>query len=89
MNTITRDWIVSIDRNGVSLDVTYEVHFDPITKEVETYRPIHVTYANVVGHTHEWYYGENMPSRIVNALEAFRPDLQERLEHRVSRFRYC
>lgn len=94
LNTdIDRDVTVTAERGGVFLDVTFAVVYDyerwhehgheHLIVTISKRRPIYVMYSDVHDRELEWRYGENMPSRIVNALEALESPLAEAVMDRI------
>ena len=80
--THRKDITVWVEKSGILLDVTYDCTFTVTSSESQpglvdrkvewdNVTPIHVSYFDVNDDEIVWHYGDNMPTKITNALETF------------------
>ena len=91
---LSRDVSVYYEQHGISMDATFEVKYDIDRSEVqpglrsnkvtilERY-PIYVSYCDNLDHEYEWRYGENLPARVVRALEVAEGYIAEEIRRRL------
>lgn len=96
---LTRDVSVYYEQHGISMDATFEVKYDIDKSEVqpglkygkvtilERY-PIYVSYCDRMDHQYEWRYGENMPPRVVRALEVAEGYIAEEIRRKLEAHPY-
>ena len=95
---VTEDVDIYVERNGVCIRATFEVKVRVLrsesqpglrewSHEVEERYPIYVGYGDDFGRELEWRYGENMPTRIVNALEGLEGLIASEIERKVQQYR--
>jgi hypothetical protein len=94
-NIITRDFMIMVDAGAFGyFNITFEVKFkdtlsssQPGLRERSTdiidYTPIYVLYSSEWSDM-EWRYGENMPERLVDALEKNAGSIYSKIEQAVS-----
>ena len=96
---ITRDVSVYYEQHGISMDATFEVKYDIDRSETQPGRrsnrviilercPIYVSYCDRMDHQYEWRYGENMPARVVRALEVAEGFIAEEIHRKLEAHPY-
>lgn len=91
---IRRDFTAYVEKSGIYLEVTYDTEYlrhrlgtgngrTDVEVEWIDILPIKVQYSDTQDVEHSWLYGENMPHRIVNALEHFEDELMAQITTRA------
>lgn len=95
---VTEDVDIYVERNGICIRATFEVKvrvrrsesqpgLSEWSDEILERYPIYVGYGDDFGRDLEWRYGENMPLRIVNALEALEGPIASEIERKIHKYR--
>jgi hypothetical protein len=83
----TRDFMIVVDAGDLGyLNMTIEVKFKGLREEpidILDYTPVYILYSTEWSDM-EWRYGENMPERLVDALEKNAGPIYSKIEQAVS-----